>query len=252
MGDLLKSLLLAAVGTAFFVVKAYPWFLGVALLERFGPVYGSRPPLSAHFKGLLFQLIGVCLGAIVTSLLWRWLPWPRPLWPALAFPLALLIGDFLHYWEHRFEHRFLWRMHAIHHSTRQMSGLSGFHHFTDGAVFSVVRGVPLALLTNDPLGLAYMGLFMLVYGAFTHSPTKLSIGPLRYLIFDNRMHRIHHSIEERHFDRNFGAIFTVWDVIFRTAYWPARGEWPETGIREHGEIERILDFLVRPALRSSN
>ena len=41
------------------------------------------------------------------------------------------------------------------------------------------------------------------------------------MIADNRFHRIHHSIQPQHFDKNFGAGTSLWDQLFGTAYFPA-------------------------------
>ena len=41
---------------------------------------------------------------------------------------------------------------------------------------------------------------------FIHSHARLNIGPLRRLFSDNRLHRIHHSLDERHRDCNFSTV----------------------------------------------
>ena len=44
-------------------------------------------------------------------------------------------------------------------------------------------------------------------------------------------HRIHHSREIAHRDKNFAVYFPIWDVLFGTYYAPAREEFPATGIQ---------------------
>jgi sterol desaturase/sphingolipid hydroxylase (fatty acid hydroxylase superfamily) len=46
-----------------------------------------------------------------------------------------------------------------------------------------------------------------------------------------QFHRIHHSIEPEHRDRNFGVIFSFWDRLFGTLY-RGDGGYPATGIAD--------------------
>lgn len=250
MSTLAIGVIAVVIATGASLLKVSPAWLAFSALERLGPVWGKRPSWSAQIKGALFQLLGTSLGAIPVFLLWHWVPFRlQPLFPALAFPLALLIGDFFHYWQHRFEHRFAWRFHAIHHAARDLAGTSNFTHFTHGLMMQIVYSIPVAVLCRDPLAIPAVSLVLYIDATFVHSPTKLTIGPLWRLFCDNRFHRIHHSAEPRHFEKNFGAFFPFWDVIFGTAYWPAKDEWPETGISDHGEIETVRDFLFLPFRR---
>jgi len=69
------------------------------------------------------------------------------------------------------------------------------------------------------------------YSRFYHGNIRTNLGPLRYLLVTPQSHRVHHSVEARHFDTNFGAILSIWDRLFRTRY---RGdhEYPRTGIAD--------------------
>ncbi len=57
------------------------------------------------------------------------------------------------------------------------------------------------------------------------------------------MHRIHHSREPQHFNKNFGVVTSVWDRLFGTAYFPAKDEWPDTGIVNQSEPSTVREFL---------
>ena len=44
---------------------------------------------------------------------------------AIQIPLAVLFGDFASYWVHRaFHHGWLWKLHAVHHSSRALDWLA--------------------------------------------------------------------------------------------------------------------------------
>jgi sterol desaturase/sphingolipid hydroxylase (fatty acid hydroxylase superfamily) len=83
-------------------------------------------------------------------------------------------------------------------------------------------------------------------GLYEHSCMRLGLGPLRYIISDNRYHRIHHSIEPQHIGKNFGSFTPTWDIVFGTAHFPTKAQWPQTGLVDQDEPQTILDFLFRP------
>ena len=111
----------------------------------------------------------------------------------------------------------------------------------------VFYAVPTSLIVSDAASAVPMvGLFMWLHIVWIHSPTRANFGPLRAWFVDNRYHRIHHSLEERHFDRNFGAFTTLWDRLFGTHHAPAPGEWPEVGLAEISEPANVREWLVQP------
>lgn len=108
--------------------------------------------------------------------------------------------------------------------------------------------LPTSLIVADVgQALPYANLLLWLHIVWIHSPTRFHFGPLRALFADNRFHRIHHSLEERHFDRNFGAFTTLWDRLFGTAYFPEADEWPAVGLAEVGEPADLREWLDLPA-----
>jgi sterol desaturase/sphingolipid hydroxylase (fatty acid hydroxylase superfamily) len=86
-------------------------------------------------------------------------------------------------------------------------------------------------------------------GYYEHSPTRLNFGPLGRYFVDNRFHRIHHSIDPKHYDTNFGVIVTLWDSLFGTAHFPAKDEWPQTGVADFPEPANLREYLLGPFAR---
>ena len=105
----------------------------------------------------------------------------------------------------------------------------------------------MAFLTGMdlPTFVVFSTLFAL-QGPFIHSNTRVNLGWANRIVTDNRFHRVHHSIEERHFDTNFGERTTIWDQLFGTAYFPEPDEWPATGISGETEPEATREYLWRP------
>ncbi len=180
--------------------------------------------------------------------------WPRKIagWLAAAFVLSMASNGF-YYWLHRAQHRipWLWRFHRVHHSITEMSATSSYHHFTEDLFQFTAVTVPMAFLLGVESGpVPWIVLTVAsTHAYFVHSSANIDIGPLRYVIGDNRFHRIHHSLEERHFDRNFGTITPLWDVLFGTALLPKAGEWPKVGLADVPEPRTLRDYLLMPFKR---
>jgi sterol desaturase/sphingolipid hydroxylase (fatty acid hydroxylase superfamily) len=91
----------------------------------------------------------------------------------------------------------------------------------------------LSLLAFQLSANAIMGLsvFTLWYTRLYHANIRSNFGPLKHVLVTPQSHRIHHSIEPRHQDRNFSVILTVWDRLFGTLY-PSYDEYPQTGVAD--------------------
>lgn len=170
-------------------------------------------------------------------------------WVAATLGVAV-IADFFYYWTHRAQHTFgwLWRFHRVHHSVTEMSAINSYHHVTEDLFQYVGVTLPLAFLLGVAAG-PVPWLLIVVFNThtyFIHSSTRLNLGPLRYLISDNRLHRVHHSREPEHYNRNFGTTTPLWDMLFGTAYFPKGEEWPQVGLSDVKEPRTFRDYLMLP------
>ena len=246
-----------------FYGAALPWVFAFAFMTALELLLPrDRQSLTSRLAGLSFWAIWVPVSAIVYAVY-------RAAWHALGIgPLVVLpldfhwagalaiiaapiagamLYDFFFYWFHRVQHRWLWRFHAVHHSIRDLSVVNAYHHITEPFFQTVLLLAPASLVGGDGGYLApAMVVLLHLQASFIHSPTSLHLGPLRRLIADNRFHRIHHSLEERHFDRNFGAFTTVWDRLFGTAHFPAADEWPDTGLADVPQPRSVGAWLALP------
>ena len=66
---------------------------------------------------------------------------------------------------------------------------------------------------------------------------------LSRILISPAQHQVHHSNAPRHFDRNMGFMFAIWDRMAGTLYVPRRDEVLEFGLAR-GE-EREFDSLAR-------
>lgn len=165
--------------------------------------------------------------------------------------ILLTLTDFLRYWSHRAEHRWLWPFHSVHHAQTELHVANSAGHPLQAVPELFLVSMPLSLIQFSGPGVpSLISAFAVLMSMYIHSPIDIHAGPLRRLFVDNRFHRIHHSIEQKHVNRNFGIGLSIWDWMFRTAYWPKRNEWPNTGVTGLKPPQSIADFLLYP-LRAS-
>lgn len=225
----------------------------------------ERQSLRGRLAGAGFWLVSIALSAILSTVfgaIWRAIGidpvFTVPtLGPLLGHPLAAaiaagilaaIIHDFFFYWYHRAQHRWFWRWHAVHHSVRNLSAVNSYHHISEGVFSLFLLQLPLTLMISD-IGptLPIVTVILWCHIVWIHSPTRVTLGPLRAVLVDNRFHRIHHSLEERHFDKNFGAFTTVWDRVFGTCHMPLSDEWPDVGLADAAQPTHFTDWVDLPA-----
>jgi sterol desaturase/sphingolipid hydroxylase (fatty acid hydroxylase superfamily) len=186
----------------------------------------------------------------------RWLQSPLLHWSmyVVAPVLGIVLYDFFGYWLHRAQHKWLWNFHCIHHSIEELSGINSYFHWTEQFFRIAFISLPAAYLVGIDAVTTVFAIELLVtlQGYYLHSPNRLHLGPVvRRVIADNRFHRIHHSVQPEHFDKNFGAGTSIWDQLFGTAYFPAEDEWPQTGLPGQPEVTSVSDYLWKPFRRSA-
>jgi sterol desaturase/sphingolipid hydroxylase (fatty acid hydroxylase superfamily) len=168
---------------------------------------------------------------------------------ALLVVLALLIFDFFYYWYHRMQHTvsFFWEFHKTHHSIKNLNSIVSYHHVLEEFFRIPFITFPLAILIKiDAPTLAILSSFFAVYGQFIHMNSKISLGPLRLFFADNYYHRIHHSLEESHHNKNYAAFFPLWDILFQAVHFPKFNEFPQVGLRDMDQPKTLKDYLFSP------
>jgi sterol desaturase/sphingolipid hydroxylase (fatty acid hydroxylase superfamily) len=234
-------------------VQSWHFYVLVAIIllwERTKPVYsGSRTVgvsffhdflwflLNALFVGLLIPVYQTLLFGIYHSYLSTFRIDLIRTWPVIGqIVLAVLVSDFIRWLHHLLRHKVIlfWYFHTVHHSQRDMNLFTDLRvHPVERLIEAAVAFIPFMSLTTD-IALASLGgwhMFGIWYARFYHSNIKTNLGILHYIMVTPQSHRIHHSRLKEHQDKNFGAIFSIWDHLFRTQY---RGydEYPETGLAD--------------------
>jgi sterol desaturase/sphingolipid hydroxylase (fatty acid hydroxylase superfamily) len=141
-----------------------------------------------------------------------------PGWLEVAVAAALL--DMAIYWQHRLFHMIplFWRLHRMHHADPDFDVTTALRFHPLEIVASMVIKLALVLILG-PAALAVLIFEVLLNGTamFNHANVRLPLGLdhwLRWLVVTPDMHRVHHSVESREYNTNFGFNLPWWDRLF--------------------------------------
>jgi sterol desaturase/sphingolipid hydroxylase (fatty acid hydroxylase superfamily) len=132
--------------------------------------------------------------------------------------LALLCYDFLYYWNHRAGHEInvLWAAHVVHHQSEEFNLSTALRQTSSGFLLSWLFYLPMAIAGFPPELFLFVSLIDLLYQFWIHTEQIGSLGILDYLLATPSNHRVHHAVNDRYLDRNYGGILIVWDRLFGT------------------------------------
>lgn len=172
--------------------------------------------------------------------------------PIARFALYVVLVDFVEYWVHRGRHQigWWWELHKAHHSAEEFNAITTTRgHPFDGVAMAISTAIPVALLGGSMLESIPVLTLFAAHAGLTHSMLPWRWGWFgRYVVFPPTGHRIHHSAVPEHLDKNFGAIFPVWDWIFGTYY---RGDVlnAEVGVDDNYQNRNGLRFDLMESMR---
>ena len=163
-------------------------FAGAALLALYGRIYD-------HYRLLTFPAGSV-------------LPWA----------IAMVVVDFAYYWWHRLSHEvnFLWAAHAVHHQSEDYNLAVALRQSILTTFTSLPFYYPLALLGVPTVVYATSVAVSTLYQFWIHTELVGKLGWWERVINTPSHHRVHHAVNPRYLDRNYGAILIVWDRLFGT------------------------------------
>lgn len=229
----------------------------VAMLERLQPYepdwlndhLDARTDLLHALVSLTLMFTAVEIVAGIRNVLPQTTWWPHrsPLW--LQVLLCGAIIDFGMYCMHRLSHhnRFLWQLHAIHHSSRRLYWLNGERRHPLSALLLAGPGIIATILLGvPPIALGVWFSIVAVHLAFQHSNLDYRVGPARFLIGVAENHRWHHKREYEDAQVNFGEVWMVWDLLFGTYHF-AEKEVRAGDVGIHAAMpDRYLEQLKWP------
>jgi sterol desaturase/sphingolipid hydroxylase (fatty acid hydroxylase superfamily) len=175
----------------------------------------------------------------------------QPLW-LCTLELALLT-DLASYWTHRLFHTvpWLWRFHAIHHSAKviRWSTTARVHPINDLATY-LVNTLPFFLLGFPLKAVVPLLPWVVLISVCAHTQWNLSFGWLGNVLVSPRFHRWHHTHSSEGGSSNFSNMFSFWDRLFGTRYYPKDRVAEVFGLDHDDVPESYLAHLAYP-FRSS-
>jgi sterol desaturase/sphingolipid hydroxylase (fatty acid hydroxylase superfamily) len=158
--------------------------------------------------------------------------WPSSVHPVAQVLLLLVVNDFFRYWYHRWMHEnsFMWRWHAVHHSSERLYWFNGTRsHPIERLVQGFLWAIPLAFV-KAPVEIVFVAfLISRTIGRFQHTNMDVILGPFDFIFSSPKNHRYHHSKDVREGNTNYGGDVIIWDILFGTFYLP-KGQRPSEDI----------------------
>ena len=208
------------------IVLAMPVFLGAIALEvaigqaRGRQTYRLHDALASMGLGVLSQVTGLFTTLFtvgIYTLAHEQLalqPLPADAW--WVWLLALVGYDFCYYWLHHAGHRVavLWAAHAVHHQSEDYNLSTALRQTSSGFLLAWIFYLPLALVGVPPLVFGAVALIDLLYQFWVHTQQVGRLGWFDRWFCSPSNHRVHHAVNDKYLDKNYGGILIVWDRLF--------------------------------------
>ena len=192
-------------------------------------------------------------------------------WVVILYTVVLwLVSDFTRFLLHWLLHKvpFLWKLHEVHHSAEVLTPITQYRmhpiemilfYFRGIFVIGIVSGIYLYYF---PFVMVEEG-YMMVFGVnifrffflFVGSNLRHSQIPVRFPAFlelffiSPYQHQIHHSKDQKHFDKNFGSHLAIWDWLFRSLVRSKDVEKVDYGIPDGNPHQSLLKAYFEPFRR---
>ena len=219
------------------IVYAFPVFFALIGLEwaldrrrvaaGAPPSYRTADAITSLQLGLWSRLVGMFTRlwriGVHELLLAALLPWhPESLvafWSTIpGFILALILYDFLYYWLHRAGHEVgvLWAAHVVHHSSESYNLATALRQSSTMVFAGWLFFIPMAILGVPTRVYLTVALIDLLYQFWVHTEHIRSLGWFDRVFCSPSNHRVHHAVNDRYVDQNYGGILVLWDRLFGT------------------------------------
>ena len=209
-------------------------FAGLALFEYLAPRRKLKPVKARRW---VTNWVIVIIDSVLVRLLFKTAAVGGALWATeegfglfniinapwwLAFAVSFLVLDFAVWLSHIASHKIplFWRIHRMHHADVDIDVTTAIRFHPIEIVLSMLWKYAVVLALGAPA--AAVLVFEIVLNGcamFNHSNWRLPLWLdrwLRLVLVTPDMHRVHHSVEQREHDTNYGFNFPFWDRMFGT------------------------------------
>ena len=247
VGYLAVSIIIALLWLVFFKRKSFKNSLNFIFSKK---IWFSKSSKADFFVFLINRVISIVISPVlitqmvIASAIFYWLHeinWlssgsfqnvPDFIVVFLFTLFIFLLDDFSKYWVHRWMHKWpiLWALHKVHHSAEVLTPMTVYRtHPLEGIVFTIrgtfTQGISISTFIfffGDSVDLyTVLGANILLFlfntagSNLRHSHIGIRYwGWLENILISPAQHQLHHSIDIKHHDKNFGAALAIWDYIF--------------------------------------
>ncbi len=160
--------------------------------------------------------------------------------PIEKIVISFLAMDLMLYCLHKACHHFdcLWMLHKVHHNDSYLNVTTAFRlHFLEILLIISMKALLVLVLGIEQTWLLANEAIIAFFTMLHHSNIVLLAEELfGWIIITPYLHRAHHSILRNEHDRNYGAVLSLWDRLFRTL-----AELKPMGIGVEGYVSQ--DFI---------
>ena len=208
------------------IALATPVFFALIALEYFvGRIRGRsnyrlNDAVNSLSLGVMSQVVGLftraltigIYAAVYSVVAVRELPADR--W--WVWVLGIVSYDFCYYWFHRIGHEsaVFWASHVVHHQSQEYNLTTALRQTSSSALFGWIFYLPMAIAGIPPAVFAVTAIVNLLYQYWIHTEQVGKLGWFDRWFSSPSNHRVHHAVNDRYIDRNYGGILMIWDRMF--------------------------------------
>ncbi|MCJ7453375.1 MAG: sterol desaturase family protein [Steroidobacteraceae bacterium] len=209
--------IIALATPVFFALIAIEYLVGRA---RGRSNYRLNDAVNSLSLGVMSQFIGLftraltigIYAAVYSSVAVQELPADR--W--WVWVLGIVFYDFCYYWFHRIGHEsaLFWASHVVHHQSQEYNLTTALRQTSSSALFGWIFYLPMAIAGIPPEVFAVTAIVNLLYQYWIHTEQVGKLGWFDRWFSSPSNHRVHHAVNDRYIDRNYGGILMIWDRMF--------------------------------------
>jgi sterol desaturase/sphingolipid hydroxylase (fatty acid hydroxylase superfamily) len=144
--------------------------------------------------------------------------WRLPIDQWWVWVLGVIAYDFCYYWNHRLGHEsaVFWAAHVVHHQSQEYNLSTALRQTSSGVLLGWIFYLPMAIVGFPVEVFAVAAVIDLLYQYWIHTEQIGRLGWFDRWFASPSNHRVHHAVNDRYIDRNYGGIFMAWDRLFGT------------------------------------
>jgi len=110
----------------------------------------------------------------------------------------------------------LWAAHSVHHQSQHYNLSTALRQTSSGVLLGWLFYLPMAVSGVPPLIFGIVALINLLYQFWVHTEQIGRLGWFDRVFCSPSNHRVHHAVNNRYLDKNYGGMLVLWDRLFGT------------------------------------